>query len=567
MSRFHFPGQQWLALIGCVVLAACSSAPYRAPAEAIRGELSLPPPAQAPVAAQSAPAAPAQAYPSLRMEEAPAQPRFDLIVSDAPARQVFLGIVADTPYSILLPNDLDGRITVSLKQVSVPEALHALREIYGYEYRIEGRRIAVQPRSLQTRIMKLAYLNTVRKGGSDIRVLSGSVSDVSSGSSPGSTTGATTQTAFVTSRISTTAQTDLWAELQATLRAIVGEGDGRQVALNAQSGVLVVRAFPSEIAQVEDFLKASQVALERQVVIEAKIVEVALSDRFQAGINWAAFGSGNSPDGRMRFSGGSLTPGSIINRNGVVSVNPVSGTAQVNLANAADAAGSMFGLVLSSANFTAVLNLLEEQGQVHVLSSPRVAALNNQKAVLKVGSDDFFVTGVDTNASTGANGGSLISPKLTLQPFFSGISLDVTPQIDDRQGITLHIHPMISKVSTVVQEIDLGDLGNFRLPLASSEVSEMDSVVKAQDGQMIVLGGLIRQGSSVADSQVPGLGSVPVLGNLFKQKNRDAERRELVILLRPTIIHSDQDWRGEIERSAEGIRRVLDGQWDRGDGR
>lgn len=567
MSRFHFPGQQWLALIGCAALAACSSAPYRAPAEAIRSELNLPAPASAPVAAQPAPEPPAQAYPSLRMEEAPAQPRFDLIVSDAPARQVFLGIVADTPYSILLPNDLDGRITVSLKQVSVPEALHALRELYGYEYRIEGRRIAVQPRSLQTRILKLAYLNTVRKGGSDIRVLSGSVSDVSSGSSPGSTAGATTQTAFVTSRISTTAQTDLWAELQATLRAIVGEGDGRQVALNAQSGVLVVRALPSEIAQVEDFLKASQIALERQVVIEAKIVEVALSDRFQAGINWAAFGSGNSPDGRMRFSGGSLTPGSSINRNGVVSVNPVSGTAQVNLANAADAAGSMFGLVLSSANFTAVLNLLEEQGQVHVLSSPRVAALNNQKAVLKVGSDDFFVTGVDTNASTGANGGSLISPKLTLQPFFSGISLDVTPQIDDRQGITLHIHPMISKVSTVVQEIDLGDLGKFRLPLASSEVSEMDSVVKAQDGQMIVLGGLIRQGSSVADAQVPGLGSVPVLGNLFKQKNRDAERRELVILLRPTIIQSDQDWRSEIERSAEGIRRVLDGQWDRSDGR
>lgn len=239
----------------------------------------------------------------------------------------------------------------------------------------------------------------------------------------------------------------------------------------------------------------------------------------------------------------------------------------MDLANAADAAGSMFGLVLSSANFTAVLNLLEEQGQVHVLSSPRVAALNNQKAVLKVGSDDFFVTGVDTNASTGANGGSLISPKLTLQPFFSGISLDVTPQIDDRQGITLHIHPMISKVSTVVQEIDLGEvLGQFRLPLASSQVSEMDSVVKAQNSQMIVLGGLIRQGSSVADSQVPGLGDVPVLGNLFKQKNRDAERRELVILLRPTIIQSDQDWRGEIERSAEGIRRVLDGKWDRNNG-
>ena len=554
--------------LGLALLSACSNAPYHAPAKAIRAEIaSEVSPPQAASSAAAPVAAPSSDLHSMRIESGPAEHRFDLIVTDAPARQVFLGIVADTPYSILLPGDLDGRITVSLKRVSVPEALHALREIYGYEYRIEGRRISVQPRSLQTRILKIDYLSAVRKGGSDIRVISGSVSDVSTGSAS-STGNASNQSSFVTSRISTTAQSDMWSELLATLQAIVGQGEGRQVAMNVHSGVLVVRAFPAELAQVEDYLRASQIALERQVVIEAKIVEVALSDQFQAGINWAAFGNANSPDGRMRFSGGVLTPGSEISRSGVVSMNPVTGTAQVNLANAANAAGSMFGMVLSSANFTAVLNLLEEQGQVHVLSSPRVATLNNQKAVLKVGSDDFFVTGIETNSSTNANGSQNVSPKITLQPFFSGISLDVTPQIDDRQGITLHIHPMISKVSTVVQEIDLGEvLGQFRLPLASSQVSEMDSVVKAQDGQMIVLGGLIRQGSSVTDTQLPGLGSVPVLGNLFKQKSRDAERRELVILLRPTVIQSDQDWRSEIERSAEGIRRVLDGQWDRSDGR
>ncbi|KAF7599155.1 MAG: pilus (MSHA type) biogenesis protein MshL [Candidatus Dactylopiibacterium carminicum] len=503
-------------------------------------------------------------YPSLRIDEPTPIHRFDLIVSDAPAREVYLGMVADTPYSILLPNDLDGNITVSLKLVSVPEALEALRTLYGYEYRVDGRRIFIQSRKLQTRILKLDYLNAVRKGASDIRVISGSVSDVSSGSSgtSGTTNSTSTNpTSFVTSKISTTANNDFWSELRETLAALVGEGEGRGVMLNPQSGILVVRAFPAELAQVEEFLRVSQLALTRQVVIEAKIVEVALSDQFQAGINWGAFGSASSPDGRLRFSGGQLTPGSTIVRGGISTTSPISGTAQVNLANSADAVGSMFGLVLSSANFTAVLNLLEEQGQVHVLSSPRVATLNNQKAVLKVGSDDFFVTGVDTNSNTNANGSSVISPKLTLQPFFSGISLDVTPQIDDRGGITLHIHPMVSKVSSVTQEIDLGELGNFRLPLASSEVSEMDSVVRALNGQMIVLGGLIRQGSNVADSQVPGLGDVPVLGNLFKQKSRDAERRELVILLRPSVIQSNADWRSEIDRASDRVGEILDGRW------
>jgi MSHA biogenesis protein MshL len=551
------------------LVAACASShvPYSQPQDAIRKEMST-----ATSAAESAPVAetgaPAPIYPSLRLNvpgeaERVLEPRFDLVVNDAPIRQVLLGMVAETRYSMLLPPDLEGSVTVSLKNVTVPDAMSVLRQLYGYEYHIEGSRVFVDSRAMQTRIMRINYLNAQRKGTSDIRVISGSVGDSNNGNSGSSGnsnnssgSSGTTQTSFAASKVSTTSESDFWADLATAVQTIVGGKEGRSVVVSPQSGVLVVRATPTELGQVERFLQAAQLSLDRQVIIEAKIVEVTLSASFQSGINWSAFGSGVGNNGR--FSVGQVSPGSTISRDGTMTLSPISGTAQSSLANASSAAGSMFGMILSTANFTAVLNMLEEQGRVHVLSSPRIATLNNQKAVLKVGTDDFFLTDISTNASTNTNGSTTVTPKLTLQPFFSGILLDVTPQIDDIDKITLHVHPMVSKVSSVTQDINLGSLGEFKLPLASSDVSEMDSVVRAQDGQMIALGGLIRQYSDVSDSQLPGLGDIPLVGNLFKQKSRDSERRELVILLRPTIIQSSSSWAEDIGASNTRMNRLLD---------
>lgn len=561
--RKEHSSRRGLLLLVPLLMAACASVPdaYDKPKDTIKAEMKE---ATEQAVAASANADMGNALDAPLRLDMPAlvtevlEPRFDLVVNNASVRDVLLSMVADTRYSMLLPNDLSGHITVTLKAVTVPEALSALRQLYGYEYRIEGSRIFIQGQALQTRIMKVNYLSALRRGTSDIRVVSGSVGDAmtstsSSSSSQQSGNGSgSTQTAFVTSRISTVAQGDFWGDLSLTLNAILGGREGRSVVVNPQSGVLVVRAMPSELAQIEAFLRASQLSIERQVIIEAKIIEVALNNNFQRGINWTVLGG-------KRFAVGQLTPGSSISRDGTINTAPISDNPLGTLANASNAAGAMFGLVLRSGNFTAVLNMLEEQGKVHVLSSPRIATLNNQKAVLKVGNDDFFVTEVSTNSSTGSNGNSNVTPKITLQPFFSGISLDVIPQIDEENQVTLHIHPMISKVTTVVQEIDLGQtLGNFKLPLASSEISEMDSVVKAQNGQLVALGGLIRQGMSNTDTQVPMLGSLPLVGNLFKQKSQDVERRELVILLKPTVIQSSEDWAEDISRSERQVKRLLE---------
>ena len=525
----------------------------------------------------------------------PLEPKFDLVVNNAPARQVFMGIVSGTRYSMLVHPDVNGSISVNLKDVTVFEALNALRELYGYEYKVDGPRIFIQPLSMQTRLFQINYPTATRVGTSELRVISGSVSDSgrggksgnsnnnsgNSGNSGGNGNGGSNNSAVDSSHITTSTTTDFWADLASNVATMVGckvetqpatdaqrarvtiacEA-GRTVVVSPHAGMIAVRAMPLELRDVSDFLKAAQITVERQVMLEAKILEVQLNDGFQSGINWAAFRNG----GNSRLSAGQLVPGTLlantgpliggkrINPDGSLTGTPIASNPGSDLMSAANAAGTLFGLAFQTSNFAALLSFLETQGDVLVLSSPRIATLNNQKAVLKVGTDEFFVTEVSTNTtSTGTT--TTTTPSVTVQPFFSGIALDVTPQIDEHENIILHIHPSVSQVSTVNKQIQLGtSVGTFNLPLASSSVSETDSVVRARDGEIVAIGGLMRQSSNDAHSQVPVLGDVPVVGNLFRQTVRTGQKSELVILLKPTLIRSSNNWAQDIQDSQRRIQ-------------
>lgn len=279
-------------------------------------------------------------------------------------------------------------------------------------------------------------------------------------------------------------------------------------------------------------------------------MEVTLSDGSQTGINWAAF----QTSGNHRVSGGFLSPGTVLQPNGALNNGTgLNSTPGQNLAaTAAAGAGGLFGLAFQTSNFAALLSFLETQGNVHVLSSPRIATLNNQKAVLKVGTDEFFVTNVSTTTTTGTS--TTTTPSVTLQPFFSGVALDVTPQIDDEGNIILHIHPSVSVVSTVNKSIDLGTGGALNLPLASSAVSETDSVVRGQDGQIVAIGGLMRQASSSDRSQLPGVGNIPGIGLLARNTNQTTQKRELVILLKPTVVQNNGSWANDMLETQNRIR-------------
>ena len=519
--------------------------------------------------------------PQAAVDAAATEPRFDLSVVNAPATQVFMALVSGTRYSMLLPPDVSGNLTVNLKDVTVMEALDTIRELYGYEYRVQGKRIFIEPNTVKTRVFQINYLASRRRGSSELRVTGSSMTTAPGGAVGGAApamptasptgpagTGTTTTTApgNDTSRVSMTTDSDFWGDLNRALATIVGTTEGRSVVVNPSSGVVLVRALPNELRNVEKYLRATQLIAERQVMLEAKIVDVTLSEGFQAGVNWSSF-NGN----KNRASVGVVQPGTILrtqpgeallgipvgavqatNRTDEIFSDAgtfVPGTAGLI---AASALGKGFlGLAFQSANFAALLNFLETQGSVSVLSSPRIATLNNQKAVLKVGTDELFVTNV-TSSTTTTTTGSVSAPSITLQPYFSGISLDVTPQIDDDGNIILHVHPAVSTVAEVQKVIDLGTLGIYKLPLAASNINETDSIVRVQDGNIVAIGGLMRQEQSSDRSQLPG--ATGFLANALGQRSSGLNKRELVILIKPTIIDNDRASVQDIKDVQERVR-------------
>lgn len=498
----------------------------------------------------------------------PPQERFNLVVNNAQAVQVFLGIVSGTRYSMLVDPEINGLISINLKNVTLFEALDAIRDLFGYDYRVVGSRIYIEPLTAKTRVFKINYINGKRRGTSDIRVTSGSVSDApNSNSNSGSggnngntgttttTTNGTTSQAFETSKITTSTDSDFWAELKMSLVAIIGDKDGRTVVVSPQSGVVLVRALPTEIRQVERYLNATQLSVDRQVMLEAKIIEVQLNDSYQSGINWSAFNN------KARFSVGADSTTQNFPSGSPVAGSTVSGVLGGTLPKALGGAAGLLNIALQTDNFSSLISFLNTQGIVHVLSSPRIATMNNQMAVLKVGTDEFFVTNVSSTTVTGTSTTS--TPNVTLRPFFSGIALDVMPQISDDGQITLHVHPSISKVSEKDKTVDLGgNQGKLHLPLASSTVSETDSVVRVEDGSIVAIGGLMQQTMTDDRASVPVAGEVPMFGALFRQTTRVGQKRELVILLKTTVVRSDADWARDVLESRDRIRQLGGGDVD-----
>jgi MSHA biogenesis protein MshL len=443
--------------------------------------------------------------------------RFDITAEALPARNFFMGLVQGTPYNMIVHEAVGGTVSLELKGVTVDEVMNAVQRVYGYEYSRTGNLYQVLPASLQTQIFQVNYLDIQRDGTSDTQVSAGSVSNSGDNSSSEDVIG---------TRISTKTSTNFWGNLQSTLDTIIS-GEGRRVVVTPQTGVVVVRALPSELATVSDYLAQAELILHRQVVIEAKILEVTLNNGFQAGVNWTALGE--------------LSTG----KTGLFSQS------STGLTNS-DAIGGIFKADLSLGDFTAVIELLGSQGDVQVLSSPRVSTVNNQKAVIKVGTDEFFVTEVENTTTTGTSTTS--SPSIELTPFFSGIALDVTPQISENGDIVLHIHPTVSEVVDQQKQISVGT-DDFNIPLALSSIRESDSIVRAESGQVIVIGGLMKSSDSDTQAKTPGLGDLPGIGNLFKQKRQAGSKTELVIMLRPVLANHD-NLQNELKRSLRSFQNL-----------
>lgn len=468
-----------------------------------------------------------------------AEKRLEIAAVDVAAKDFFAAIVEDSGLSVAVHPDVAGTITLNLKDVTIEEALDVTEQLYGFEIKRFGNVIQIYPAGMRTETIPLDYLFVKRFGTSSTSVNSGGVSenDPNSGnrsnssgkrsssrgnSNNNSQNGQNNQNGSSGVNLYTENESDFWKELETTLTSLIGSEKGRSVIVSPQAGLVTVKAFPQEIKAIKTFIKDTQKHLRRQVIIEAKIMEVTLNDDYQQGVRWdQVLGHVGSTD--IAFG-----------TNGTIAGNAISASI-----------GGASALAFTNADFSGVIQLLQSQGNVQVLSSPRITATNNQKAVIKVGEDEYFVTEVSTTTTTGT--ATTTTPEVQLTPFFSGIALDVTPQIDESGEVILHIHPSVTEIDEQTKIIQLGD-DSFALPLAQSSVRESDTIIRAKSGEIVVIGGLIETRKFNRESKTPLLGDIPYLGELFKTKSESVQKKELVIMLKPVVI-GHNTWTDQLQEA------------------
>lgn len=482
--------------------------------------------------------------------------RFNIAVNRVPAREFFLSLVDGTGGNIVVHPNVKGTITLNLKEITVDEVLAVLKDIYGYNFKKKGSVYTIYPNEIRTQVFQVNYLDVQRVGVSDTSVLIGRAPSSSGSSRNGGSTnagdaanllsllpGGSKATALTPgSRVQTLTRTDFWSSLEIAISAIIGGAEEDKVVIvSPQAGMVVVKAMPNELNDIQDFLDRAELSVQRQVILEAKILEVQLSEGYNTGINWGEI------NGQLGYS----------SQHGRDHTNENTSNVEHNLLgdslglrNLVDGVikntSQLFSSIFQIDDIGKLLSLLKTQGNVQVLSSPRISTVNNQKAVIRVGSDEYFVTGISNDTTSNASS-TTSTPNIELSPFFSGISLDVTPQISDDESVILHIHPVVSDVQDQQKDFTVGDQ-QFSLPLALRGIRESDSVVRAKNGQVIVLGGLMQEKIMNRDGKRPGLGDVPLLGSMFRTTSRQSVKTELVILLQPVVI-DDAVWDQEIQAS------------------
>ncbi|MFT5808794.1 MAG: MSHA biogenesis protein MshL [Moritella dasanensis] len=449
------------------------------------------------------------------------EPRMDISAKSVTARQFFGSLLKGTKYNLTINPDVSGRVTVVLNDVTIAETMDAVADMYGYDIKRNGNTYRVNGAGLRTEIIPMNYLLMKRNGLSNSSISSGYLTDSGSSSSSSdddsSSDSSSSSSNSAGTEISTQTDTDYWAELENTLLSLTASQDDTQVIISPQAGLVTVHGYPKDIRKIKDFLAQAEEQLQRQVLLEVKIMEVTLNDGYEQGIDWNVNNAAVATDSSFSFG----------------------------IDNVADVVSGGGVLTLAGNDFSAAINLLKTQGDVNVLSSPRVTALNNQKAVIKVGTDEYFVTGYTTTSSTEND---TTDQDIELTPFFSGIALDVTPQIDSEGGVLLHVHPSIIDVSDSTKTIT--GATDIVLPLAKSDVRETDTVVKAKSGEIIVIGGLMKTANKDLVAKIPFLGDIPWLGELFTSRSQSVQKTELIILIKPIVVDQNT-WRLELERSAE----------------
>jgi MSHA type pilus biogenesis protein MshL len=487
-----------------------------------------------------------------QLEEAKKVPDklFSIYARDSNIQDVLLAFSKESDLNIVIDPELSGKVTIDLKRVTLREALDAILSPLGWAYHIDGKFIKISRPQMDTRLFMLNYIATKRSGKREVYASTSTGGGLQTSTLPGqqaalSPGGARTGYTDLVS----IDEMDLWKEIQKGLEALIfgsveekeretsGEKEkatwtridakGKKLVVNKSTGVILVTDYPINLNKVASYLETVEGSSQRQVTIQAKIMEVILSDEHKEGINWKVIqglprsinlawgltnkaGTTGYPGSTSGYAMGDTSTGTTISTPGLFKLKPYGGILALG------AAGSEVGL-------SDIMQAISEQGDVKVLSSPTISTLNNQKAIIRVGNQDvFFITGAVATQTTVTQ---IIQP-MTID---IGIILDVTPQIAEDGTIIMNIHPSITDKTGEKTTPD----GKSTFPLLS--VRETDTTVRVRDGQTIIIAGLMQERTTENYTGVPILQSIPLMGGLFRYKTETKRNSELVIMITPSL--------------------------------
>ena len=488
-----------------------------------------------------------------QMEEAKKVPDrlFSIYARDSNIQDVVLAFSKESDLNIVIDPELNGKVTIDLKRVTLKEALDVILTPMGWTYRIDGKFIKISRPQMETRLFTLNYIATKRTGKREVYASTSTGGGLQTSALPGQQTALSpggVRTGY-TDLVSVD-EVDLWKEIQKGLESFIFgsveeketpsekektawtrvDEKGKKLIINKTTGIIMVTDYPLNLNKVASYLETVEGSSQRQVTIQAKIMEVILSDGHKEGINWKVIeGLPRSVNlswgltdktGKTGFPGGSSTTSTVtalgtatagtVPTPGLFKIAPYAGVLSLG------AAGTEVAL-------SDIMQAIAEQGDVKVLSSPTISTLNNQKAIIRVGNQDvFFITGA---ISTQYTVSQIIQP-MTID---IGIILDVTPQIAEDGTIIMNIHPSITDKTGEKTTPD----GKSTFPLLS--VRETDTTVRVRDGQTIIIAGLMQERTEENYTGVPILQSLPLMGGLFRYKTETKRNSELVIMITPTI--------------------------------
>ena len=401
--------------------------------------------------------------------------KFSLNVKDLPIDKFISALASETGYDIVLKPGTKANVTLDLKDVTFPEVIKKLESLYSIDVEIgDANSYTIQPEKLITETFQLSGMTIIRQGVSSTNV---------SGAASGSDSSAQVSTSV--------ANTDGFKEVTHTIAQIVGGALGSTLYLDKQNSTVTVRTTKTLMEKVKEYVDYTNSMTQKQVIIEAKILEVHLDKQSQTGLNF------NSNNFSLNFS-----------------------NANFEFRNITDTASGLLN------NFSGVINLLSKQGDVHVLSSPRIATLNRKKALMKIGEDKYFLT--ESNRNTIAAANSVATQNVSIRSVFSGISLDVTPEILDNDNIIMHVHPMVTSVnSQTISGTLSGTTTTISVP--QTMVRETDAVLHAHNNQIVIMAGLIEERVNNKKNKLR-------YGHLPVGQSDEVEFVELVILLQPRIV-------------------------------